>query len=206
MAQLSRFGRRMILIFAIGGVIVVGMLLASCASTGARDFVGDGKAALERTDGFVAEAAQLPIESTEAGIDRFLDLFADFSRASVEAAALAAYTKDAYFNDGFAEIEGNEAIAAYFARTADSTAEIEVELEDRVVSEGEVYLRWIMRFTTSGSRSRTIIAPGISHLRFDAQGRIAYHRDYWDASGALAEFVPLVGSILRSVRSRIESE
>ncbi len=61
-----------------------------------------------------------------------------------------------------------------------------------------------MRFTTAGSRSRTIVAPGITHLRFDGDGRIVYHRDYWDGSGALAEFVPLVGSILRSVRSRLE--
>ena len=67
---------------------------------------------------------------------------------------------------------------------------------------GEVYVRWVMTFTTE-RRSTTIVAPGISHLRFDADGRILYHRDYWDASGALAELVPLVGPVLRAVRARL---
>jgi limonene-1,2-epoxide hydrolase len=206
MTQPVRRGRWRLAVLAIVGVIVLGTMLASCRSTGPHDFVGAGKAALERTDGLVAEGARLSIEDTEAGIDRFLALFSDFSRDAVEAASIAAYAENAYFNDGFAEIEGNEAIAAYFARTADSTAEIEVEIEDRVVAEGEIYLRWIMSFTTAGARGRTIVAPGVTHLRFDSEGRIAYHRDYWDASGALAEFVPLVGSVLRSVRARLESE
>lgn len=195
----------MLLVLAIVGVMVLGTLLASCSSSGTHDLVGDGKAALERTRRPADEAAHRAPHDTQADIDRFLGLFSDFDGASIEAAARAAYADDAYFNDGFAEIEGGEAIAAYLARTAEATAEIEVDIEDRFVANGEVYLRWVMRFTTAGSRSRTLIAPGITHLRFDADGRIVYHRDYWDASGALAEFVPLVGSILRSVRARIES-
>jgi limonene-1,2-epoxide hydrolase len=197
---------RLLAVGAIGGMIVLGAMLASCSSSGPRDFVGAGKAALERTDALVADAARPSTEETEAGIDRFLALFSDFSRDSVEAASREIYAEDAYFNDGFAELEGRGAIAAYFARAADSTAEIEVEIEDRAVGGGEVYLRWIMSFTTSGARSRTIITPGITHLRFDREGLIAYHRDYWDASGALAEFVPLMGSVLRSVRNRLESD
>jgi hypothetical protein len=40
----------------------------------------------------------------------------------------------------------------------------------------------------------TVLAPGISHLRFDDTGRILYHRYYWDASAALAVFVPPVSN------------
>lgn len=206
MANLSRTGRRMLLVLAIVGLIVLGALLASCKSTGTRDLVDDGEAALERTRVLAAESTQRSPQSTERDINGFLSLFSDFDAASIEAAASVAYADDAYFNDGFAEVEGGKAIAAYLARTADATAEIEVDIEDRVVADGEVYLRWIMRFTTAGSRSRTIVAPGMTHLRIDADGRIVFHRDYWDASGALAEFVPLVGSILRKARARLEAE
>jgi limonene-1,2-epoxide hydrolase len=204
MADLTRVGQWPLLALTIIGVIVLGTLLASCSSSGTADLVGGGQAALERTGEVSLASAQQPTEDIEADIDRFLGLFSDFDRASVERAAREAYAVDAYFNDGFVEIEGHEAIVAYLARTADATAEIEVDIEDRVIANGEVYLRWVMRFTTVGSRSRTIVAPGITHLRFDGDGRIVYHRDYWDGSGALAEFVPLVGSILRSVRSRLE--
>lgn len=205
MADLARVGRWLLSVLAIVGVIVMGSVLASCSSSGTRDLVGGGTAALERTGGASLASALRSSQDIEVDIDRFLGLFTAFDRASVERAAREAYATGAYFNDGFVEIEGHEAIADYLARTADATAEIEVEIEDRVVAGGEVYLRWVMRFTTAGSRSRTVVAPGITHLRFDADGHIVYHRDYWDGSGALAEFVPLMGAILRSVRTRLES-
>lgn len=182
------------------------VFLFACVSADPSDFVGGGVAALQRTQGDADRAAATTGEAIDARIDGFLALFASFDPETVDEAARDAYAEDAYFNDGFAEIEGRDEIAAYLARTAEATAELEVELEDRVVAGGEVYLRWVMRFTTDGRRSRTIVTPGITHLRFDEQGRIVYHRDYWDASGALAEFVPLVGPVIRSVKKRLESE
>ena len=38
---------------------------------------------------------------------------------------------------------------------------------------------------------------GGSHLRFDAQGRIALHRDYWDAAEELYEKLPVLGALMR---------
>jgi limonene-1,2-epoxide hydrolase len=142
----------------------------------------------------------------EVGIERFLALFANFDPGAVQKAALETYASTAYFNDGFAEIEGREAIVAYLVETAAASSELIVEIEDRVVVDGEVYLRWVMTFTTTGKRGRTIVTPGITHLRFDTEGRIAYHHDYWDSSGALAEFVPGVGPLLRKIKSRFETE
>ena len=162
--------------------MLLSTLSSSCSSTGG-DLMGRGGAALERT----AQAATDNPAALADGIERFLAVFTDFSPPAAAAAARDAYAADAYFNDGFAELEGGEVIATYFERTAESTATIEVEIEDRVVAGREVYLRWVMAFTTSGRRSRSIVAPGMTHLRIDAEGRVIYHRDYWDASGALAE-------------------
>lgn len=164
--------------------------------------MGNGAAALERTAARAVDASG----AIDTGLDRFMAVFSDFTPDAVRGAAAEAYADDAYFNDGFAELEGSRAVAAYFERTAAATASIDVNIEDRVVAGGEVYLRWVMTFTTSGRRGKTIVAPGMTHLRFDGDGRILYHRDYWDASGALAEFVPLMSPILRAVRNRLEAE
>jgi hypothetical protein len=184
---------------AVGGaavaLVVLGMV--ACRSGGTTDFVSRGRDALEATAG--AKVESVP----DRQLERFLGLFADFRPEAVRDAALAAYADDAYFNDGFVELEGAAAIADYLARSAGHTAAIDVDVEHLVQADGEVYIRWVMRFDTAGSRSRTIVAPGISHLRFDADGRIVYHHDYWDASGALAAFVPLVPSILDAVRKRL---
>ena len=44
---------------------------------------------------------------------------------------------------------------------------------------------------------------GSSHLRFAHDGRVAYHRDYWDAAEELYETLPLLGSLLRWIKRRL---
>jgi len=43
---------------------------------------------------------------------------------------------------------------------------------------------------------------GTSHIRFAADGRVQYHRDYWDAAGELYEQLPIVGSLMRYLKKR----
>jgi steroid delta-isomerase len=43
---------------------------------------------------------------------------------------------------------------------------------------------------------------GLSQIRFAADGRVNYHRDYWDAAGELYEHFPLIGPVLRWLKKR----
>lgn len=44
---------------------------------------------------------------------------------------------------------------------------------------------------------------GMSHIRFDADGKVILHQDFWDSTGGLFEHVPGLGWMLRSVKSRL---
>lgn len=204
MSQSGSTRRILALIGAVGALGLV-TLFISCSSSATLDQVGKGTDALRRTQPAAGGTESIPPE-TEQAIHRFLSLFEYFDAETVGAAVGTTYSPDAYFNDGFVEVEGSAAISSYLAETAEAASGLEVDVEDQVLANGEVYLRWVMRFTTSGRRSRTIIAPGVTHLRFNDDGLIVYHRDYWDATGALAELVPFVGSVMRSVRTRLQPE
>jgi hypothetical protein len=41
---------------------------------------------------------------------------------------------------------------------------------------------------------------GITHLRFDSDGRIVLHQDFWDASEGLYQHVPVLGSVIHRIR------
>ena len=43
---------------------------------------------------------------------------------------------------------------------------------------------------------------GGSHLRFAPDGRIAEHRDYWDAAEELYAKLPVIGALMRWLRAR----
>lgn len=43
----------------------------------------------------------------------------------------------------------------------------------------------------------------MTHLRFDGEGRVAYHQDYWDSGANLFEKIPVLGSGIRAVKRRL---
>ena len=187
-----------------GGAVTVASLLsaASCASSPAVDPLAMARQALADTEPVAVRTQGEPGETVRAAVERFQALFADFSPTTIGGRAAGVYAEDAYFNDGFVELRGRDEIVAYLVRSAEAAGEVDIEVHDTAYSGAEIYLRWDMRFTNEKG-SKQVVAPGVSHLRVDGNGLVVFHRDYWDSSGALAEFVPLMPSILRSIRSRL---
>jgi len=200
----ARRAARDLAMAGVGGAVTVASLLsaASCASSPAGDPLATARQALADTEAVAVRIDGEPSELVRAAVERFQSLFADFSPATVGERAREVYAENAYFNDGFVELEGLDQIADYLDRSAEAAGEVAIEVHNVAYSGVEIYLRWDMRFTNQKG-SKVVVAPGVSHLRVDGNGLVIFHRDYWDSSGALAEFVPLMPSILRSVRSRL---
>ena len=47
------------------------------------------------------------------------------------------------------------------------------------------------------------IIRGVSHLRFGDDGKVTYHRDYWDTGEELYGKLPLIGGAVRFLRRAI---
>jgi limonene-1,2-epoxide hydrolase len=200
--SMSRTTKLVILGAGVASVAALVVASTGCSSGRRVDMVGGGRDALAKSEAPGREAMSSAPDRVDLAIERFHALFADYRPEAVSAAARDLYSEDAYFNDGFVELHGSEKIAEYFGRSAAGTAAIDVQIEEMTKTADGVYLRWVMTFTIH-HRKMTFVAPGMSHLRFTPDGRISYHRDYWDGSGALAEMVPFTGSILRAVKARL---
>ena len=61
------------------------------------------------------------------------------------------------------------------------------------------YLRSIKKYKPDLAQ----VIRGSSHLRFDAQSKVCYHRDYWDAAEELYEKLPLIGGLMRFMKRRM---
>ena len=112
------------------------------------------------------------------------------------------YAADAWFKDPFNEVSGLEAIRRVFAHMFDTLREPRVRVTDRVADAGGALLVWEFRF---GAGRREYLVRGASHLRFDAHGKVAYHRDYWDTAEELYAKVPLLGALMRGLRRRLSA-
>jgi steroid delta-isomerase len=47
------------------------------------------------------------------------------------------------------------------------------------------------------------VIRGASHLRFDADGKVVWHRDYWDAAEELYAKLPGIGWLMRTLGRRL---
>lgn len=121
---------------------------------------------------------------------------------TIDAAACARidsiYAEDACFKDPFNEVQGTAAIRRIFEHMFVQVADPRFCVTCAVQSGCEAFLAWDFRFRMRRfDRLTGQIIRGASHVRFAADGRVAQHRDYWDAAEELYEKLPVVGTLMR---------
>jgi len=113
------------------------------------------------------------------------------------------YHPEAYFKDPFNEVRGVTAIRRIFEHMFRQTDSPKFVVNEKL-SEGEVALL-IWQFSCgvrTWGRPRTLVLRGASHVKFGVDGRVVYHRDYWDAAEELYMQLPLLGGVMRFLRKR----
>ena len=136
-------------------------------------------------------------------IEPLVTFFESMTPASVDAIG-AHYASDAYFRDPFNEVRGKEKIRRVFGHMFEQVAEPRFNVTERIVAENGAFLCWdfTFRFRPGGD---PLTVRGASHLRFDPEGKVAYHCDYWDAAGELYAKVPVLGARMRLARRRLSA-
>ena len=141
--------------------------------------------------------------STDPRVARVIDWFEALSRDNV-ATLDEIYASDVRFRDPFNDVHGIAEVKRIYAEMYEHLADCRFEILDAVVDEGGTVLTWNMGFRFQRYRphaEQTI--HGASHLKFDSNGRIVYHRDYWDAAGELYSKLPLIGPVMRYLKRRM---
>ncbi|MCX7292423.1 nuclear transport factor 2 family protein [Janthinobacterium sp.] len=135
----------------------------------------------------------------EGALARLVAFYEQLSLASL-AQLGAVYAPDARFKDPFNDVVGHAAILAIFEHMF-----VQVDAPRFVVLESlgqgeQAFLTWEFRFRMKRLVSGEQCIRGATHIRFDGQGRVAVHRDYWDVAEELYEKLPLLGSFMRLLR------
>jgi hypothetical protein len=149
-----------------------------------------------------------PIEAgskhERTAITRFQALLSDFKDPQFKEKIEDVYASKVFFNDTIKTVRSSTALVDYLAASADALETGTVEFLDVVNSDGNYYFRWQMtlRFKKL-ARDRDTVTVGMSHIRFNADGRVVLHQDFWDSSSGLFEHIPGLGWMIRSVKRRL---
>ena len=114
------------------------------------------------------------------------------------------YAENAWFKDPFNEVLGVDAIQRIFAHMFRQVDEPRFVVSERVADTQGVVLIWTFHYRSRGaSKAEEHVIRGVSHLKFDADGKVVFHRDYWDTGEELYMKIPLLGALMRFLRRRL---
>lgn len=112
----------------------------------------------------------------------------------------AYYTEDASFQDPFNTVQGIAAITHIFDEMFLRLVGPRFEIRETVASGDAAFLVWDFTFGIRALKpAHQRLIHGSSHIRFAPDGRVCYHRDYWDAAGELYAQLPVLGGLMRGL-------
>ena len=56
---------------------------------------------------------------------------------------------------------------------------------------------------TKVSPEELLQRASMTFLRFDADGRVVYHQDYWNAADGLFQHIPVLGTLINAIKRRL---
>ncbi len=190
---------RITVIKLLFGAVAIGALTAGCLARSEMmdaTTVSEYQQALERFSGNDSHIDQ--------GLARFEAAFADLTAEDRSERFEALYAPQLYFNDTLHVFHTRDELVDYMTRTGGSLSESRVDIEHIVRDGNDVYVRWTMEFRTrAAGRDIHSHSIGMTHLRFDTEGRVTLHQDFWDSGHALYAHLPFVGFAVRQAHSRM---
>lgn len=137
----------------------------------------------------------------QADLQRVIDFFESISTDSV-LTLTSIYTEDVWFKDPFNEVRGIEPVQRIFTHMFEQVDQPRFVITQSVLQDEHAFLTWDFLFRMRRFATEEQCIRGATHLRFDIAGQVNYHRDYWDAAEELYEKLPLVGGLMRWLKTR----
>jgi len=140
-------------------------------------------------------------DTTQAAVARFIDFYQHLKPDTLGWIE-AVYCPTAHFRDPFNDVHGTAAIRRVFedmfTMVQDDARFVIVE---HVAQGQQAFFTWQFHFRLRRwQRSKHFCIEGSSHVRFDEQCCVVYHRDYWDKAQELYEHFPVLGALMRGLR------
>jgi steroid Delta-isomerase len=141
------------------------------------------------------------VKASDPRAQRIVELFERLQPADV-ARLGEVYSANARFKDPFNEVQGLPAIQRVFDHMFTALIEPRFVIRDVLCEGDQCFLSWDFLFRMRRFSSDEQCIRGATHLLLAADGRIAGHRDYWDAAEELYEKLPAVGTLMRWLKRR----
>ena len=99
------------------------------------------------------------------------------------------YDENVFFKDPFNEFKGRDKLMKVFAHMLENLENPYFVILDTIENSEGAFLTWEFYLIVKG-RGHKI--HGSSHLKYNKENRIVYHRDYWDVGEEILLKIPFI--------------
>ena len=110
------------------------------------------------------------------------------------------YDENVFFKDPFNEFNGRDKLMKVFAHMFENLENPHFVILDTIENSGSAFLTWDFFLRIKG---REYKIHGSSHLKFNKENRIVYHRDYWDVGEEILLNVPFIRLMYSFFRKKL---
>ena len=149
--------------------------------------------------------AKFPAQpASEQALSNFSEVYGDLTAPTLSESVNNLYADSLYFNDTFNEFENRTEVHDYLLHTAENLSRSKVLIDDIARSGNEIYVRWTMTISTEvKGKAIESESTGITHLRFNSDGQVVVHQDYWDGVDGFYQHLPYVGAAVKLIREQL---
>lgn len=135
-------------------------------------------------------------------LDRYIAFFEGMTEGDI-ARIPDVFAPDARFKDPFSDIRGHEKLQRLFAAMLRDVRDYRLSVDAHVRDGDTGWLKWTMSGHVRSLGAERWVVTGVSIVRFNEQGQVLEHIDYWDAASQMYERLPIIGWVLRRIRGRL---
>jgi len=139
-------------------------------------------------------------DKTRAALQTVLDVYC--GRHPKGFRALAEICRpDFWFRDPFVEIHGLDAFKKFMRETGAHRTSTEWIVAGHAATGTSGYVRW--RYVATFHEGPPLDFEGMTEFGFDAEGRLAFHIDFWDSADALTVRVPSLRNVIQDAKKDV---
>ncbi|TVP81841.1 MAG: hypothetical protein EA353_01125 [Puniceicoccaceae bacterium] len=143
-------------------------------------------------------------EAETAMIERVKQLFNQYTEANLSAKIPEVYAEEVYFRDAFKQFSRAEDIREYMLAGLAPLDQCEFVFNRVARSGSDYYFDWTMRLDFKKTPPNTWEESiGVSHMRFNAEGKVIFHQDYWDPTDIVYRRIPIARQLIAYVKKKL---
>lgn len=112
------------------------------------------------------------------------------------------YHQDIEFIDPMHHLQGLDELLNYFDELYTQVSHCQFAIEEVLEAESEAAIYWSMTFCHQKlNKKQPVKIHGHSHIK-SQDDKVIFHRDYLDLGAMLYEHIPVLGSVIKSLKKR----